>query len=429
MASPLEHLEEHDLLTGVLNRSRLVAELDRQLSYSARYSRAGALLTLDIDNFKLANESYGRAAGDVMLKAVAEILRARARATDVVARLGSDEFALILPEASEDEALVVASDIRAVLCERQLGPPIMVSIGIAILAGDEEVAADDVLTRAHIALYEAKEQGGDQACVYSGQISGALTWIQRIRTALAEDRFVLYGQPIADLRTGRITHHELLVRMLSEDGDIIPPAAFLPMAERFGVIGEIDRWVTSAGLRLAIDGEGVAINLSGYSIGDQSIVAEIRAAIDDGVDPGKVIFDVTEAAAMTKLEATRQFAGLLYGLGCSLALDDFGTGFSSFTFLKHIPARYLKIDMGFIRELASSKLDHQVVKSIVGIARCLDKRTIAEGVQDADTLGVLKAIGADYAQGFHFGAPKRLSPPTAFERQLRAARAAATPAA
>jgi diguanylate cyclase (GGDEF)-like protein len=429
MASPLEHLAENDLLTGVFNRSRLLAELDRQISYAARYSRAGALLTLDIDNFKLANDTFGRAAGDVMLKAVSEILRGRARATDVVARLSGDEFAVILPEASEDEALVVASDIRSVLCERQLGPPILVSIGIAVLTGDEEVGADDVLTRSQIALYQAKEEGGDRALVYSGQVTGALTWVQRIRTALSDDRFVLYGQPIADLRTGRITHHELLVRMLSEDGDIIPPAAFLPMAERFGVIGEIDRWVTRAGLRLAIDGEGVAINLSGYSIGDPSIVAEIRSAIADGVDPGKVIFDVTEASAMTKLEATRQFAGLLYGLGCSLALDDFGTGFSSFTFLKHIPARYLKIDMGFIRELASSRLDHQVVKSIVGIARCLDKRTIAEGVQDADTLGVLKAIGADYAQGFHFGAPKRLSPPTAFERQLRAARAAATPAA
>src|ERR1700733_424394 len=184
MASPLEHLAENDLLTGVFNRSRLVAELERQLSYSARYSRAGALLTLDIDNFKLANESFGRAAGDVMLKAVSEILRARARATDVVARLGSDEFAVILPEASEDEALFVASNIRAMLCERQLGPPIMVSIGIAVLTG-----AEDILTRAHIALYEAKEHGGDQASVYSEQISGALTWVQRIRTALAEDRF------------------------------------------------------------------------------------------------------------------------------------------------------------------------------------------------------------------------------------------------
>src|ERR1700758_2306719 len=167
MASPLEHLEEHDLLTGVLNRSRLVTELDRQLSYSARYSRASALLTLDIDNFKLLNASYGRAAGDVMLKAVSEILRARARATDIVARLGSDEFALILPEVNEDEAMIVARDIRAVLCERQLGPPIMASIGIALLTGDEEVAADDVMARSQIALYEAKELGGDQARVFS----------------------------------------------------------------------------------------------------------------------------------------------------------------------------------------------------------------------------------------------------------------------
>ena len=141
--------------------------------------------------------------------------------------------------------MIVARDIRSVLCERQIGPPIMVSIGIALLTGEEEVAADDILTRAQIALYEAKELGGDQARVFTGQATGALTWVQRIRTALAEDRFVLYGQPIADLRTGRITHHELLVRMLSEDGDIIPPAAFLPMAERFGVIGEIDRWVTT----------------------------------------------------------------------------------------------------------------------------------------------------------------------------------------
>ncbi len=423
MDSPLEHIAEHDVLTGVYNRSRLVSELDRLLSYAARYDRPGALLALDIDDFKMANETYGRAAGDVMLKAVSEILLARARATDVVARLGSDEFAVILLEATEDEALIVARDIRARLCERQVGPPIMTSIGIAPFTGEAEVAADDILGRAEVALYEVKEQGGDDARVYTGQASGALTAVQRIRTALAEDRFVLYGQPIADLRTGRITHHELLVRMLSEDGDIIPPASFLPMAERFGLIRDIDRWVTNAGLRLAMDGEGVAINLSGFSIGEPSIFEEIRAAIANGVDPGNVIFDVTEAAALARLEATRQFAGMLYGLGCSLALDDFGTGFASFTYLNHIPARYLKIDMEFVREIVSSKLDVQVVKSIVGIARCLDKRTIAEGVQDAATLGVLKAIGVDYAQGFHFGAPKRLSPPTAFERQLRAARA------
>src|SRR5271154_3107154 len=179
MSDPLDHLAEHDLLTGVFNRSRLVSELDRQLSYTARYSRAGALLTLDLDNFKLANDTYGRAAGDVMLKAVSESLRARARTTDVVARLGSDEFALILPEVDEDEAQIVARDIRSVLCERQIGPPIMVSIGIALLTGDEELAADDALARASIALYEAKELGGDQARVFTGEATGALTWVQR----------------------------------------------------------------------------------------------------------------------------------------------------------------------------------------------------------------------------------------------------------
>jgi diguanylate cyclase (GGDEF)-like protein len=159
MSSPLEHLAEHDLLTGIHNRSRLIGELDRQLSYSARYSCAGALLTLEIDNFKLADASYGRAAGDVMLKAVSEILRARARSTDVVARLGSDEFAVILPEVHDEEALIVARDIRAVLCQRQIGPPIMVSVGIALLTGDEQVAANDIVARALDALYEAKELG------------------------------------------------------------------------------------------------------------------------------------------------------------------------------------------------------------------------------------------------------------------------------
>ena len=173
MADPLEHLAEHDLLTGVYNRTRLVDELDRQLSYSARYSRPSALLTLDIDNFKLANDTYGRAAGDIMLKSVSEILRARARSTDVIARLGSDEFALILPEASEDEAMIVSRDIRAALAERQLGPPILVSIGIALLTGDEEVGADDILSRAQIALYEAKEHGGDRAYVYTAEARAA----------------------------------------------------------------------------------------------------------------------------------------------------------------------------------------------------------------------------------------------------------------
>ena len=427
MEDRLQHLADHDLLTGVYNRRRLISELDRQLRYAARSRRPGAVLTFDLDNFKFANDSYGHETGDAMLRAVADVLVQRTRDTDIVARLGGDEFAVVLAEATEDEAEVVARDVRALLCERQIGPPIMTSIGIAGFDGDEEVTADEVLARANTALHDAKGHGADQARIYTGQTIDVLTWVQRIRTALAEDRFVLYGQPIVDLRTGLVTHHELLIRMLSEDGDIIPPAAFLPTAERFGLIHEIDRWVTQAALRLAMDDGGVAINLSGYSIGEQSIIAAVREALADGLDPSKVIFEITETAAMTNMAAARLFAGTLNGMGCNLALDDFGTGFASFNYLKHIPARYLKIDMEFVHDLMSSETDREVVKSIIHVAHSLNKLTIAEGIEDAETLKALKAMGADCAQGFHLGEPKRLSPWTAFERGLRASKTLRAP--
>ncbi len=427
MQDRLRHLADHDPLTGVFNRRRLITELDRQLRYAARSRRPGAVLTFDLDNFKLANDSYGHETGDAMLRALADVLRQRARDTDIVARLGGDEFALVLPEATEAEALLVAADVRALLSERQIGPPIRTSIGIAPFDGDEQVTADELLARANTALYDAKEHGADQARIYIGQTSDVMTWAQRIRTALAEERFVLYGQPIVDLRTGHVTHHELLIRMLSEDGEIIPPAAFLPTAERSGLIHEIDHWVTHAALHLAMDDGGVAINLSGYSIGEQSIIAAIREALADGLDPAKVIFEITETAAMTNIAAARVFAGTLNDMGCNLALDDFGTGFASFNYLKHIPARYLKIDVEFVHDLMTSQTDRQLVESIIHVAHSRDKLTIAEGIEDADTLLALKAMGADYAQGFHLGKPKRLSPRTVFERGLQGIQAFPVP--
>ena len=363
-----------------------------------------------------------------MLRAVAEVLRHRTRDTDIVARLGGDEFAVVLPEATEDEALVVARDVRALLCEREIGPPIMPASASHDSTDDEQAAADEILARANVALNDAKEHGADQARLYSGQTSDALTWVQRIRTALTDERFVLYGQPIVDLHTGIVTHHELLIRMLSDDGDIIPPAAFLPTAERFGLIHEIDRWVTRTALDLAMDDGGVTINLSGHSIGEQPIITAVRDAITDGLDPAKVIFEITETSAMTNIAAARQFAGTLNGIGCNVALDDFGTGFASFNYLKHIPARYLKIDMEFVHDLTTSQTDRQVVESIIHVAHSLNKLTIAEGVEDAKTLAALKAMGADYAQGFHLGKPKRLSRRTAYEHGLQESNGLGVPA-
>ncbi len=418
MEHRLRHLADHDPLTGIYNRRRLIEELDRQLRYADRSRRSGALLTLDLDHLKVVNDTYGHAAGDAVLTAVSEVLQARARDTDVVARLGDDEFAVILPEASENDALTVACEVRELLIQRQIGRPIPTSIGIVLFTGCDAITADEILACADTALYQAKEHGGDQATVYTGQASGALTSLQRIHTALAEDRFVLYGQPILDLHTGQVTHHELLIRMLSQHGEIIAPAQFIATAERFGLIHEIDHWVTTNGLRLARDGKRVTINLSGHSIGQPSIITAVRDAIKEGLNPANVIFEITETAALSNITAARQFAATLTNLGCAVALDDFGTGFGTFSYLKHIPARYLKIDIEFVRELATSQTDQQVVTAIVAIAHSLGKLTIAEGVENAETLDLLKALGVDQAQGYHLGKPTRLSPPTAFELRL-----------
>ena len=289
----------------------------------------------------------------------------------------------MLTEATEDEALIVARDVRALLCERQNGPPIMTSIGITRFDADEEVTADEVLARASTALYDAKEHGADQARIYTGQTSDALTWVKRIRAALAEDRFVLYSQPIVELRTGVVTHRELLIRMLCRRRRDHPPSGVSPTAERFGLIHEIDHWVTVAALRLGIGRRRRR---------DQPVrILDRRAADHRGrprstrrrTDPSKVIFEITETAAMTNISAARLFAETLNSLGCNVALDDFGTGFASFSYLKHIPARYLKIDMEFVHDLMVNQTDREVVESIIHVARSLNKQTIAEGVEDA----------------------------------------------
>jgi diguanylate cyclase (GGDEF)-like protein/PAS domain S-box-containing protein len=411
MERELRYLADHDWLTDLYNRRRLIPELDACLRYAARYGHAGAVLVLNVDNFKLVNDSEGHEAGDRTLKVVAEVLGRRTRATDIVARLGGDEFAIVLPEATEEEALEVASDIRSLLCERPSGP-IKVSVGISLFTPEQQITADDALVAADGAQYEAKERGGDQARVFSGQAAGTLTLVERIRAALAEDRFLLYGQPIIDLRSGEVAYHELLIRMLSEDGEIIAPGAFLPTAERFDLIVEIDRWVTEHALRLAIDGERVTINLAGPSIGDERVLSLVREALADGLNPSNVIFEITETAAVSNFEKAERFAQELSSIGCNLALDDFGTGFGSFIYLKHLNARYLKIDVEFVRHLVSNDTDQKVVKSIVDIAHSLDKKTIAEGVEDAATLTALKDRGVDFAQGFYLGRPKRLSPPS-----------------
>ena len=233
--------------------------------------------------------------------------------------------------------------------------------------------------------------------------------LEMLRTAIDEDRLILHAQPIIDLRTGEVTQQELLVRLQDDDGTILPPSEFLPLAERFGLITELDRAVTRRAIDLAAAGTPVEVNLSGASVGDERLLATIQEGLaETGADPALIVFEVTETAVMENVAAGRAFAEALRALGCGFALDDFGTGFGTFTYLKHIPIDYLKIDIEFVRDVCASETDARLVKWIVTMARDFGKLTIAEGVEDAETLVRLRELGVDHAQGYHIGRPASL---------------------
>jgi len=240
----------------------------------------------------------------------------------------------------------------------------------------------------------------------AGTLKRGHTWIDEIRHALAEDRFVLYSQPILDLATGQVVREELLVRMLASGGEVIPPASFIPACERFGLIHELDRRVVSRALELAAGGRRVAVNLSAHSLGDREITRLVAGVVGRGLDPDTLVFEITETAAAANYKEAADFAERLSRIGCGFALDDFGTGFGALSYLKHIPFGYLKIDREFVRELASQPRNQRIVGIIVRTASEFGQKTIAEGVEDAKTLDILRALGVDMAQGFHIARPE-----------------------
>ncbi len=423
----LQHLADHDPLTGLFNRRRFEEELARALGTARRYDQPAAVLVVDLDDFKAVNDEHGHAAGDELLAQVAATLRGRLRDTDVVGRLGGDEFAVVLPQTDDLRASLVAAELVTALgavCTRAAGDGTAratASIGVAVAAAAPWPEPDELLVRADLAMYEAKEDGRNRAAVADpadGQrhrLRARVRWTQRIQHALEHERFVLLRQPIVDLARGRVDRHELLLRLRDDDGDLVPPGAFLPVAEQSGQIREIDRWVVGQAVgmleRFAREGrrDVLEVNLSGASLTDRhtmdAIVRQVAAA---PIDRSRLVLEVTETAAIVNVARAREFAGRLYALGCQFALDDFGSGFGSFYYLKHLPFDSLKIDGDFIRELPTSPRDQLTVKAIVDIARGLGKTTIAEYVQDAPTLDLLAGLGVDFAQGFHVGRPQPL---------------------
>jgi diguanylate cyclase (GGDEF)-like protein/PAS domain S-box-containing protein len=405
----LRHLATHDDLTNLHNRRYFEDELGRHVDVR---SGPATVLMLDLDDLKFVNDSLGHAVGDRILRAVAGMLRDLPHPGSVPARLGGDQFAVLLPEAREGDARTTATELIGRIRSWDASVPVTASAGIVKFDPEGAATAGDLLVAADLALYEAKEHGGDRVTTYTGREGGRLAWVERVRRAIAEDRLVLHAQPIIELRTGAVRRQELLVRMLDADGTVIPPSSFLPTAERFGLIREIDRWVVSRGLDLIAAGRRVSVNLSGRSIADRDLtrLVETRLA-SSGADPDSLVFEVTETAAATALEELSKFASRIERLGCHLALDDFGTGFGTFTYLRHLPVDHLKIDTQFVRELSTSPGDRRIVRSIVAAGKSIGLKIVAEGVEDAESLSLLKDYGVDYAQGYHIGRPRPIEPP------------------
>ncbi len=424
----LIQIANQDALTGLLNRRRFHEEIERNLSEAHRYGVCAALLFLDLDQFKDVNDSRGHRAGDELIQGVARIVRERVRETDIVARLGGDEFSVLLPHTEAAQAVHVASDLLDAIRNRtfvvgEAPLRITASIGVA-LVNQELMTANDLLARADFAMYQAKDEGRNRVSMFEtgvgwqAQIESRIAWQQRIREALEQDHFELYAQPIFDLARSNVTALELLLRMkrtLPAQG-LVLPGKFLQIAERSGLIQDIDRWVageairTLAQLQLHRQELKVEVNLSGKAFGDPALLELIRHELaEQAVDPDMLIFEVTETAAIANIDEAQRFINTLRRMGCRFALDDFGVGFSSFSHLKHLPVDYLKIDGSFIQGLTRDAVDQELVQAIVRIARGLGKKTIAEFVEDASTLELLRGYGVDFAQGFYVGEPVALT--------------------
>jgi diguanylate cyclase (GGDEF)-like protein/PAS domain S-box-containing protein len=422
----LVYLADHDPLTGLLNRRSFERELDAHRMREARYGGRGAMIMLDLDHFKFINDTLGHPAGDEAIITASRVLASRLRGTDVLARLGGDEFAVLLPTADSAQARLVADELLGALRSEtvELGRharPLAASAGIALFESTEALSGEDVLVNADLAMYDAKISGRDRIELYApdepggSRMKGRLTWAQRIGGALQHDGFTLLAQPIVELATGRTTQHELLLRMRDEHGEHVLPGSFLYIAERLGMVQEIDRWVTTQAINLLAehrdDGEELTleVNLSGLSVGDPELLALVSRELErTGVAPRSLIFEITETAAVVNMPRAAQFIRDLNELGCRFALDDFGAGYGSFYYLKHLPFDFLKIDGEFVKNCRTSATDRLLLKAAVDIAAGMGKRTIAEFVGDQETVRLLANLGVDYGQGFHLGHPEPL---------------------
>ncbi|MEJ2590502.1 MAG: EAL domain-containing protein [Candidatus Thiodiazotropha sp.] len=420
MAAQLNWQASHDPVTRLYNRSEFDRRLSLLLDEAEVESSLHCLLYLDIDRFKVVNDTCGHTAGDELLRQVAALIKRAIRSSDLLARIGGDEFAILLGNCTLDAAHRIADAIRLEFQRFRFAwedKTFSQSVSIGLVSIDKESEGlQQVLSFADTACYAAKEAGRNQVHVYHPDKSvaalrhGEAQWVTRIRSALEEDRFVLHVQPIngvAAKHDGQ-QHYEVLLRMIDEKGGVIPPGAFIPAAERYDLMPAIDRWEVchlidciTANQCCVSQSRRLFVNLSGHSLCDeetlQTIVDRIRRhELPDGL----LCFEVTETAAISNLSSAKHFMRTLKRFGCEFALDDFGSGLSSFGYLKHMPVEYLKIDGGFVKDMAVDPIDESMVDAINRIGHIMGLETIAECVENDEILQRLTAMGVDYAQGF-----------------------------
>ncbi|WP_326999042.1 putative bifunctional diguanylate cyclase/phosphodiesterase [Comamonas testosteroni] len=422
----------HDTLTGLENRGEFERRLQKMLTQGLHQVKPYALLYIDLDQFKLINETSGHAAGDEVLCEVSRMLQANLRETDCLARMGGDEFAVLLENCPPSNVASIAEKLRLAAQQLQTtwGEKILrtgFSIGAVHVPGDA-VNASDLLRMVDMACYQAKERGRNKVFfykaedgIYSRYVS-EMEWATRIRSALDEERFCLYAQSIAPLQAQKNSRHsgmhfEVLLRLRDENGQILAPGNFIPAAERYGLMPSLDRWVISRALQTLAQQPGhaklvetCAINLSGPSLDDDGLLEFVREQLQQhAIAPQKLCFEITETSAIGNLSNATRLIQSLRALGCRFALDDFGVGMSSLTYLKQLPVDYLKIDGGFVRDMLKDKGDHAMVEMINRIGQTLGKKTIAEFVESREIAEELMAMGVDYVQGYAIARPKPMT--------------------
>ncbi len=429
LSKELSYQATHDSLTGLVNRREFEARIEYALEGTWRNGKEHAICYLDLDQFKVINDTCGHVAGDELLRQVANVLRAKVRASDTIARLGGDEFGLLMENCPLAQSQRVAESFRSAIEDFQFVWDdkrfrVGVSIGLVPINRDS-ASVTEVLQQADTACYAAKDLGRNRVHTFSrddkelAKRHGEMQWVTKIQAALESDQFRLYVQPIVPVKgpRDRYEHYEVLIRMIDSDGLEVPPGAFLPAAERYNLAARVDRWVVSHLLEWAAQNpqefarfDMCSVNLSGLTLADESflgyVIDLLRAA---RVPSSKICFEITETAVISNLSQASRFISTLKALGCLFALDDFGSGLSSFAYLKNLPVDYLKIDGMFVRDVHTDPLDRALVRSINDVGKVMGKKTIAEFVENDEIMAVLAEVGVDYAQGYGVGKPFPLS--------------------